>query len=35
VLPLDRVAEGFTALAGSYQLDGKDVIKIGVKGSAA
>lgn len=34
VLPLDRVAEGFNALAGSYQLDGKDVVKIGVKGGA-
>ena len=34
VLPLDRVAEGFSALAGTYNLDGRDVIKIGVAGSA-
>jgi Zn-dependent alcohol dehydrogenase len=35
ILPLDRVAEGFNALAGSYHLDGKDAIKIALKGGAA
>jgi threonine dehydrogenase-like Zn-dependent dehydrogenase len=35
ILPLDRVAEGFNALAGSYHLDGKDAIKIALKGAAA
>ncbi len=35
VLPLERVAEGFEALSGSYRLDGRDVVKIGVSGSAA
>jgi len=30
VIPLDRVSEGFHALAGSYSLDGKDAIKIAV-----
>ena len=32
-IPLDRVPEGFNALAGSYRLDGKDAIKIAVSGS--
>ncbi len=31
-IPLERVAEGFNALAGSYRLDDKDAIKIAVKG---
>lgn len=35
VIPLDRVSEGFHALGGSYSLDGKDAIKIAVKGSAS
>ena len=35
VLPLDRVSEGFRALAGGYHLDGKDAIKIALKGGAA
>ncbi len=34
VLPLDRIAEGFNALASGYHLDGKDVIKIALKGGA-
>ena len=34
VLPLDRIAEGFSALAGGYHLDGKDTIKIALKGGA-
>ena len=33
-IPVDRVAEGFNALAGSYRLDGKDAIKIVVRGGA-
>ena len=33
-IPLDRVAEGFNALAGGYNLDGKDAIKIAVDASA-
>ncbi len=32
VIPIDRVAEGFDALHSSYRLDGKDAIKIAVKG---
>ncbi|MEE2754819.1 MAG: zinc-binding dehydrogenase [Candidatus Latescibacterota bacterium] len=35
VLPLDRISEGFNALAGGYNLDGKDAIKIAMKGGAA
>ncbi len=27
-LPLERVSEGFHALAGGYHLDGKDAVKI-------
>ncbi|MBI2941434.1 MAG: zinc-binding dehydrogenase [Chloroflexi bacterium] len=34
VLPLERVADGFDALSGSYRLDGRDAIKIAVKGGA-
>ncbi|MEE2754555.1 MAG: zinc-binding dehydrogenase [Candidatus Latescibacterota bacterium] len=34
VIPLDRVAEGFDALHSGYRLDGKDAIKIVVKGDA-
>ncbi len=34
ILPLDRVAEGFNALSGGYRLDGRDAIKIAVKGGA-
>lgn len=34
VIPLERVAEGFNALHSGYNLDGKDAIKIAVKGSA-
>lgn len=33
VIPLESVAEGFNALHSGYRLDGKDVIKIVVKGS--
>lgn len=32
VIPIDRVAEGFNALHNGYRLDGKDAIKIAVKG---
>lgn len=35
VLPLDRVADGFNALASGYRLDGRDVVKITLKGGAA
>ena len=34
-IPLDRVAEGFEALHGGYHLDGKDAVKIAVKGGLA
>lgn len=34
-LPLERVSEGFHALAGGYHLDGKDAVKIALKGGAA
>jgi L-iditol 2-dehydrogenase len=34
VLPLERVADGFHALNGTYQLDGETAIKIVVKGNA-
>jgi len=33
VLPLERVAEGFDALDGGYELDGKTAFKIAVRGS--
>ena len=33
VLPLDRVPEGFDALDGGYELDGKTAFKIVVKGA--
>ena len=33
-IPIDRVAEGFNALSGGYHLDGRDAIKIAVKGGA-
>ena len=32
IIPIDRVAEGFNALHNGYRLDGKDAIKIAVKG---
>ena len=32
VLPLERVAEGFDALDGGYELDGKTAFKIAVRG---
>ena len=32
ILPLEDVSKGFDALHGSYHLDGKDAIKIAVKG---
>lgn len=35
VLPLDRVADGFAALNGTYRLDGDTVIKIAVRGNVA
>ena len=35
ILPLEDVSKGFDALHGSYHLDGKDAIKIAVKGGAA
>lgn len=35
VLPLDRVADGFAALNGTYRLDGEMVIKIAVRGNVA
>ena len=35
VLPLEDVSKGFDALHGSYNLDGKDAIKIAVEGGAA
>ncbi len=31
-LPLDRIAEGFNALASGYRLEGKDAVKIVLKG---
>ena len=31
-IPIDRVAEGFNALHSGYHLDGKDTIKIAIKG---
>lgn len=34
VIPLDRVSEGFHALAGTYTLDGKEAIKIAVAANA-
>lgn len=34
VLPLDRVEDAFRSLQGAYRLDGRDVIKIALKGSA-
>ena len=34
IIPVDRVAEGFDALTGGYHLDGRDAIKIAVKGGA-
>jgi len=33
-LPLERVSEGFHALAGGYHLDGKDAVKIALQGGA-
>jgi L-iditol 2-dehydrogenase len=35
ILPLERVAEGFAALDGSYTLGGRDVIKVAVKGGVS
>ena len=35
ILALEEVSKGFDALHGSYHLDGKDAIKIAVKGGAA
>lgn len=35
IIPLDRVAEGFNALHSGYRLDGKDAIKIAVRGGLA
>jgi L-iditol 2-dehydrogenase len=34
ILPLERAADGFAALTGGYRLDGRDVIKIALRGSA-
>lgn len=34
ILPLERAAEGFAALSGGYRLDGRDVIKIALRGGA-
>jgi threonine dehydrogenase-like Zn-dependent dehydrogenase len=35
VLPLDRAADAFKSLQGAYKLDGKDVVKIALAGSAS
>jgi L-iditol 2-dehydrogenase len=35
ILPLERVAEGFAALHNGYKLNGKDVLKIAVRGVLA
>ena len=34
ILPLERVDDGFAALTSGYRLDGRDVIKIALRGSA-
>jgi L-iditol 2-dehydrogenase len=33
ILPLERAADGFAALTGGYRLDGRDVIKVALRGS--
>jgi len=33
-LPLERVMEGFETLSGGYRLDGREVVKIALKGRA-
>src|SRR5262249_2679278 len=35
ILPLERVADGFAAMTSGYRLDGRDVIKIALRGGAA
>jgi threonine dehydrogenase-like Zn-dependent dehydrogenase len=32
ILPLERVADGFAALTGGYRLEGRDVIKVALRG---
>ena len=32
ILPLERVADGFNALHNGYKLEGKDVLKVGIRG---
>jgi threonine dehydrogenase-like Zn-dependent dehydrogenase len=34
ILPLERAADGFAALTGGYRLDGRDVVKIALRGAA-
>jgi Zn-dependent alcohol dehydrogenase len=33
-LPLERVVEGFETLASGYRLDGREVVKVALKGRA-
>jgi threonine dehydrogenase-like Zn-dependent dehydrogenase len=35
ILPLERAADGFAALTGGYRLDGRDVVKIALRGAAS